>query len=71
MLESLFNKGAGPQAWRIQYICFPVKYMKFLGIPILKNMCTDCFYQVKLTWNSLSTFISMPPDSAGICNCLI
>ena len=48
MLESLFNKVAGPQACnfikkRLQHKCFPVKFAKILGKSILKNTFCDCF----------------------------
>ena len=44
MLESLFNKVAGLQAWkfvkkRLQHSCFPVNNAKSLRTPILKNIC--------------------------------
>ena len=44
MLESLFNKVEGLQACnfvkkRLQGRCFPVNIVKFLKIPILKNIC--------------------------------
>ena len=44
VLKSLFNKVAGPQACnfikkRFQHRCFPLKCAKFLGTPILKNIC--------------------------------
>ena len=44
VLESLFNKVAGPQAYnfikkRLQDRCFPEKSAKFLRILILKNIC--------------------------------
>ena len=43
VLYSLFNKVAGLQdnyiKKRIQHRCFPVNIAKFLGIPILKNIC--------------------------------
>ena len=40
VLESLFNKAAGPKACnfikkRLQHRCFPVKFSKILRIPIL------------------------------------
>ena len=43
MLESLFNKVAGLQTCnfikeRLQRRCFPVKFVKFLRTPILKNI---------------------------------
>ena len=42
MLESLFNKVAGPQlcnfvSKRLQHRCFAVKLAKFLRTPIFKN----------------------------------
>ena len=42
--ESLFNKVTGPQACnfmkkRLQHRCFPVKFTKFLRAPILKSIC--------------------------------
>ena len=33
MLESLFSKE------RLRYRCFPVKFVKFLRAPVLKNIC--------------------------------
>ena len=44
MLESLFNKVAGLQAWkfvkkRLQHSFFPVNNAKSLRTPILKNIC--------------------------------
>ena len=44
MLESLFNKVAGPQAKnfikkRLQHKCFPVSIAKFLRTFILKKIC--------------------------------
>ena len=44
MLESLFNKVAGLQAYnvikkRLQHRCSPVNIMKILRTPILKNIC--------------------------------
>ena len=44
MLESLFDKVANlrQKAFiekRLQYRCFPVKFVKFLRKPILKNIC--------------------------------
>ena len=43
MLESLFNKVAGPQSCnftkkRLQHWCFPVKIAKLLRTSILKNI---------------------------------
>ena len=48
VLESLFNKAAGLKACslikkRLQHKCFPLKFAKFLKIPILKNICDNCF----------------------------
>ena len=48
MLESLFNKVAGPQASifikkRLQHRCFSVKLAKFLRTPFLKNTSGGCF----------------------------
>ena len=42
-LESLFNKVTGLKACyfiktRLQHLCFPVKFAKFLRTPILKNI---------------------------------
>ena len=42
--ESLFNKVTSHQACsftkkRLQHRCFPVKFSKFLRLPILKNVC--------------------------------
>ena len=42
--ESLFNEVAANQACnftkiRLQHRCFPVKFVKFLRTPILKNIC--------------------------------
>ena len=44
VLESLFNKVAGPKACnfikkRLQYKCFPVNIAKFFRPSILKNIC--------------------------------
>ena len=44
MLESRFNKVAGPQACnfirkRLQHRCFPVKFAIFFRTAILKNVC--------------------------------
>ena len=44
MLESLFNKAAGPQVnnlieKRLQHRCFPVNIVKFLRTCILKKIC--------------------------------
>ena len=44
MLESLFNKVVDLKVCnfikkRHQHRCFPVKFDKFLRIPILKNIC--------------------------------
>ena len=39
VFESLFNKVAGFQA------CFPVNIAKFLGTPILKNICKPLLQQ--------------------------
>ena len=44
MLESLFNKVAGPQLYnfiskRLQHRCFAVKLAKFLRTPMLKDNC--------------------------------
>ena len=43
MLESVFNKIAGIQAYnfikgRFQHMCFPVEILKFLRTHILKNI---------------------------------
>ena len=51
MLESLFNKVTGLQAWIfiqkiLQHRCFPVSIAKFLRTPILKNICK----QLTLEW---------------------
>ena len=48
MLESLFNKVAGPQASifikkRLQHRSFSVKLAKFLRTPFLKNTFGGCF----------------------------
>ena len=42
--ESLFKKVSGLKAYifikkRLQQKCFPVKFLKFLGTPISKNIC--------------------------------
>ena len=44
VLESLFNKVAGFQAFNfikktLQHRCFPVKFAKFLRTRLLKNTC--------------------------------
>ena len=44
VLESLFNNIAGLQACDfikkiLQHRCFPMKFVKFLRTPILKNIC--------------------------------
>ena len=44
MLEPLFNNIAGLKACRfikkrLQHICLPIKYVKLLRTPILKNIC--------------------------------
>ena len=48
VLESLFAKVAGPQAWnfikkKIQHRCFTVKILKFLRAPFLQNTSGGCF----------------------------
>ena len=50
--ESLFNKVAANQACnftkiRLQHRCFPVKFMKFLRTPTLKNICQQMLLQTK------------------------
>ena len=42
VLDSVFNKVAGLEVLR----CFPVKFAKFLRIPILKNICERLFLYV-------------------------
>ena len=39
VLESLFNKIVGFNKKMLQHRCFPVKFAKFLKVPILKNIC--------------------------------
>ena len=44
MLEPLFNNMAGLKAYRfikkrLQHSCLPIKYVKLLRTPILKNIC--------------------------------
>ena len=44
VLETVFSKVAGFKACnfitkKVQHRCFPVKFAKFLRIPILKNIC--------------------------------
>ena len=44
MLESIFNKDASLQTSNFikkifQHMCFPVNIAKYLGVPILKNIC--------------------------------
>ena len=42
MLESVFNKVAFIKK-KLQHWCFPVKFVKFLRTPILKNVCERLF----------------------------
>ena len=39
VMESLFNKVADLQAFRLQHRCFPVNIAKILKTPILKIIC--------------------------------
>ena len=39
VVESLFNKVADLQAFRLQHRCFPVNIAKILKTPILKIIC--------------------------------
>ena len=55
MLEPLFDKVAGLQVSnfvtkRLQHMCFPVKFAKFLTAPILKNTCERLLLAIKLPW---------------------
>ena len=49
---SLFNKVAANQTCnftkiRLQHRCFPVKFVKFLRTPVLKNICQQMLLQTK------------------------
>ena len=53
MLDSLFNKAAGPQTLNffkkgLQHKCFPSNFAKFLRTPILKKIC-ERLLLVKIT----------------------
>ena len=39
MLESLFSQDDNFIKKRLQHRCFPVKFAKFIGAPVLKDIC--------------------------------
>ena len=60
MLESLFNKVSGLQAWsfirkRLQHRCFHVNIAKYLRTPILMNICQQLLLNFIASNGKIST----------------
>ena len=64
VLESVFNKVAGLWACifitkKFQHSCFPVKFAKFLRIPIMKNGCFCTFIITLIIIFTFNTFTTI------------
>ena len=63
VLESVFSKVAGLKACnfitkKVQHRCFPVRFAKFLRIPILKNICERLLLYLHYNSHIILTFIT-------------
>ena len=64
MLQSLLNKVAGFQACnfikkRLQHICFPMVFEKFLRTPIVKKICERLLLKKDEKYSVLVTKITL------------